>query len=97
MDEFRAAGNPEKITPEEWEIQKQEKAEKNWQEKAEKAIQNKDFYEMERLFDQKYAGGPWHPSPASVFENARNDKIITDELYDEAMQYFGKLWNYSGD
>ena len=82
---------------EEWQKQKQAKEEENWKNAVQKAIEQKDFHKLENLFDRKYAGGPWHPSPASVFGDARQDNVITDELYHEASEYFGRLWCYSGD
>lgn len=36
-------------------------------------------------------------SYASVFLRALNDSVITDEEFDMAKKYYGKLWNYSGD
>ena len=81
---------------EEFDKQK-EKAEEEWKQEVEKAVENKNFSKLEDLFDQKYAGGPWHPSPASVFMAARNDGYITDDLMEKARKYYDRLWNYSGD
>lgn len=75
----------------------EEKKEAAWKRKVKKAIEQKNFRTLEDLFDQKYAGGPWHPSPASVFGDACRDGVITDEFYHMASEYFGKLWCYSGD
>lgn len=87
----------QEMKEEEWQKQQEEKAEKRWQDAVAKGIKDKNFHKLENLFDQKYAGGPWHPSPASVFGDAHHDGVITIELYKEAQDYFGKLWCYSGD
>ena len=68
-----------------------------WVTDVEKAVKAKNYSKLEGLFDEKYAGGPWHPSPASVFTNARADGVIDDATMRGAEKYFGRLWNYSGD
>ena len=75
----------------------EEKKEATWKRKVKKAVEQKNYRALEELFDQKYAGGPWHPSPASVFGDACRDGVITNEFYHMAEEYFGKLWCYSGD
>ena len=75
----------------------EEKEEATWKRKVKKAVEQKNYIALEELFDQKYAGGPWHPSPASVFGDACRDGVITDEFYHMAEEHFGKLWCYSGD
>ena len=74
-----------------------EKEEADFKRKVKKAVEQKNFSKLEDLFDSKYAGGPWHPAPSSVFGSACNDGLITDEFYHMAAEHFGKLWNYSGD
>lgn len=77
--------------------EQEEKAEAEWRRKVKKAVEQKNFNRLEDLFDEKYAGGPWHPSPASVFGDAVNNGVIDDVFYHMAAEHFGKLWNYSGD
>ena len=74
-----------------------EKEEADFKRKVKKAVEQKNFSRLEDLFDSKYAGGPWHPSPESVFRDAKHDGLITDEFYKMAEEHFGKLWCYSGD
>lgn len=84
-------------------LRKKEEAEREeyfrteWIEEVEKAKASKNYSKLEDLFDQKYAGGPWHPSPASVFSDAKQDGVIDDSIYKGAEKYFGRLWCYSGD
>lgn len=68
-----------------------------WVTDVEKAVKAKNYSKLESLFDEKYAGGPWHPSPCSVFANAKADGMIDDATMRGAEKYFGRLWNYSGD
>lgn len=77
--------------------EQEEKKEADWKRKVKKAVEQKNFSRLEDLFDEKYAGGPWHPSPASVFGDAVRDGVIDDVFYNMASEYFGKLWCYSGD
>ena len=75
----------------------EEKKEAAWKRKVKKAVEQKNFRALEDLFDQKYAGGPWHPSPASVFGQACDNGDISEDILQMAEEHFGKLWNYSGD
>lgn len=77
--------------------EQEEKKEADWRRKVKKSVEQKNFRKLEDLFDEKYAGGPWHPSPASVFGDAVHDGVISDEIYHMAAEYFGRLWDYSGD
>lgn len=75
----------------------EQKKEALWKRKVKKAVEQKNFSALEDLFDQKYAGGPWHPSPASVFGEAHKNGDIPDGFLELASEHFGKLWFYSGD
>ena len=74
-----------------------EKAEADYKRKVKKAVEQKNWAKLEDLFDGKYAGGPWHPSPASVFSEACSHGDISEEILKMAEEHFGKLWCYSGD
>ena len=74
-----------------------EKAEADYKRKVKKAVEQKNWSKLEDLFDGKYAGGPWHPSPASVFSEACSHGDISEEILKMAEEHFGKLWCYSGD
>ena len=53
--------------------------------------------EMYLEFEEKYNPYPVQMSRAAAFENARKDGLITDQQYNMARWYFGKLWFYVGD
>ena len=61
-----------------------ENARKNWD----------DLYEK---FERMYNPYPVQMSRAEAFRKARNDGLITDEEYIEAHEFYGNLWNYTGD
>lgn len=49
-------------------------------------------YELEDLYpDSGYV------SRATIFNRALEDGRITEETRDEAREYYGMLWNYTGD
>lgn len=99
MQEIREkAKDPEWIAEQE-RIRKEaeEKAEADYKRKVKKAVEQKNWSRLEDLFDDKYAGGPWHPSPASVFSAACSHGDISEDIFEMAEAYFGKLWYYSGD
>ena len=50
------------------------------------------YGELESLYPE--AG---YASRATIFRMALNDEIITEEEYDRARSYYGRLWNYTGD
>lgn len=79
------------------EAEREERFKTTWITDVEAAVKAKNYSKLEDLFDEKYAGGPWHPSPASVFANAKADGMIDDATMRGAEKYFGRLWNYSGD
>lgn len=99
MNELHEKQNDPEWQAEQERLRKEAEAKKEaaWKRKVKKAIEQKNYRTLEDLFDAKYAGGPWHPSPASVFGDACRDGVITDDFYHMAAEYFGKLWNYSGD
>lgn len=103
-DEAKLNELKEKMNDPEWvaeqerlKKEQEEKKEADWRRKVKKAVEQKNFSRLEDLFDEKYAGGPWHPSPASVFGDAVKDGVIDDVFYHMASEHFGKLWCYSGD
>ena len=79
------------------EAEREERFKTTWITDVEAAVKAKNYSKLEDLFDEKYAGGPWHPSPCSVFANAKADGMIDDATMRGAEKYFGRLWNYSGD
>lgn len=48
-------------------------------------------------FERKYNPYPVQMSRAEAFGKALNDGLITDEEYREACEFYGSLWNYTGD
>ena len=53
---------------------------------------NKLYIELEHLYPD---GG--YVSRATIFNRALNEGKITKEVRDEARDYYGSLWNYTGD
>ena len=103
-DEQKMQELQDKMNDPEWQAEQErlrkeaeEKKEATWKRKVKKAVEQKNFRTLEDLFDQKYAGGPWHPSPASVFSAACSHGDISEEILKMAEEHFGKLWCYSGD
>lgn len=55
---------------------------------------------MEQLynkFEGMYNPYPVQMSFAEAFGKAREDGLITDDEYKEAREFYGNLWNYTGD
>lgn len=50
------------------------------------------YNELESLYPE--AG---YASRATIFRVALNDGIITEDEYDRARSYYGRLWTYTGD
>lgn len=48
-------------------------------------------------FECIYNPYPVQMSRAEAFGKARNDGLITDDEYKEAREFYGSLWNYTGD
>ena len=56
-----------------------------------------EWNELYNKFEGMYNPYPVQMSRAEAFRKARNDGLITDEEYDEAQEFYGRLWNYTGD
>lgn len=54
---------------------------------------NKLYNEFEGIYNPY----PVQMSRAEAFSKARKDGLITDEEYEEAREFYGNLWNYTGD
>lgn len=48
-------------------------------------------------FEEKYNPYPIQMAAYDAFRHALSDKLIDEETYQEAREYFGNLWNYVGD
>ena len=57
----------------------------------------KTYSEMYKEFEKKYNPYPVQMSRAEAFLKALNDKLITEEEYNEARKHYGELWFYVGD
>ena len=53
--------------------------------------------ELYNKFEGMYNPYPVQMSRAEAFGKARNDGLITDEENKEAREFYGSLWNYTGD
>ena len=89
--------NAENEDLEKWKAEREEYMKTTWSTDVEAAVKAKNYSKLEDLLDMKYAGGPWHPSPASVYASAKVDGMIDDATLNGARKYFGRLWNYRGD
>ena len=58
---------------------------------------NKSFDTMYREFEDKYNKYPVQMSRSKAFLCALNDGLIDKQTYEQAREYYGKLWNYVGD
>ena len=56
-----------------------------------------DYDELYDEFEKMYNPYPVQMSRCEAFKNALHDGYITEEQYKEARDYFGNLWNYTGD
>ena len=56
-----------------------------------------EWNELYNEFEGIYNPYPVQMSRAEAFDKARNDGLITDEEYNEAREFYGNLWNYTGD
>ena len=50
-----------------------------------------------KKFEDMYNPYPVQMSRADAFGKAKDDGLITDEEYIEAREFYGSLWNYTGD
>lgn len=57
----------------------------------------KDWNKMYWEFEERYNPYPVQMARYEAFRHALKDGLITEEEYNEAARYFGKLWNYVGD
>lgn len=53
--------------------------------------------ELYNKFEGIYNHYPVQMSRAEAFGKAWNDGLITDDEYKEAREFYGSLWNYTGD
>ena len=58
---------------------------------------NKNFRKMYDEFERKYNPYPYQMSRQSAFAAALEDNLIDEDTYNEAREYYGNLWCYTGD
>lgn len=56
-----------------------------------------EWNELYKKFERMYNPYPYQMSRAEAFVRASKDGLITDEEYYEAREFYGNLWNYTGD
>lgn len=56
-----------------------------------------DFTKMYLEFEKKYNPYPVQMSREEAFRRAKLDGLITQEVYEQARTYYGRLWHYVGD
>lgn len=56
-----------------------------------------EWKELYNKFERMYNPYPVQMSRAEAFGHAREDGLITDKEYAEAREFYGNLWNYTGD
>ena len=56
-----------------------------------------DFQKLYHEFEDKYNPYPVQMSRCDAFGHAYRDGLITKEIYDQARDFYGSLWNYVGD
>lgn len=74
-----------------------ERKEKDWLQRVNKAVERKNYFELEDILNEKYNPYPYHPAPYGPYGQAKNEGVITEEFYKEAEKHYGKMWCYSGD
>ena len=52
--------------------------------------------ELYNKFETEYEEGGY-VSRAAIFNRALNEGKITKDIWNEAREYYGRLWNYTGD
>ena len=57
----------------------------------------KEWNELYNKFEGMYNPYPVQMSRSEAFGKAMKDGLITDEEYKEAHEFYGNLWNYTGD
>ena len=55
-----------------------------------------EIRELERKLESEYSDGGY-ASRATIFNRALREGKITEDVRDEAQEYYGSLWNYVGD
>ena len=58
---------------------------------------SREWSKLYNKFEGMYNPYPVQMSRAEAFDKARDDGLITDEEYKEAREFYGSLWNYTGD
>ena len=53
--------------------------------------------EITRSLSKKYRIEACYGSKASLYGQAYRDKIIDKDTYNQAREFYGRLWNYAGD
>ena len=56
-----------------------------------------EWNELYNKFEGMYNSYPVQMSFAESFGKARDDGLITDDEYKGAREFYGNLWNYTGD
>lgn len=56
-----------------------------------------EWSKLYNKFEGMYNPYPVQMSRAEAFGKALKDGLITDEEYHEAREFYGTLWNYTGD
>lgn len=57
---------------------------------------NIDISKLYQKLEGEYPDGGY-VSRAAIFNRALNEGKITEEVWNKAREYYGKLWNYVGD
>ena len=55
-----------------------------------------EIRELYKKLESEYSDGGY-VSRATIFHRALREGKITDDVRDEAREYYGSLWNYVGD
>lgn len=74
-----------------------ERKEKDWLQRVNKAVEDKNYFKLEDILNEKYNPYPYHPAPYGPYGQALSEGVITEEFYKEAEKHYGKMWTYSGD
>ena len=57
----------------------------------------KDIRDLTKNLRELYPETGMNGSRASLYGEGSRDKIITNEEYNSARKYYGRLWSYTGD
>ena len=58
---------------------------------------SREWSKLYNKFEGMYNPYPVQMSRAEAFGKAMGDGLITDEEYNEACEFYGNLWYYTGD